>query len=150
MDPKEENAFFRIKELFDSEKLAVLATQKNGQPYTSLVAFAATEDLKHMFFLTPVTTRKFDNLTASPKVAMLVNNSRNQTEDITNAVSITAIGRASAIEGNDKKYLMDLFLKRHPHLTDFAQDPSTALVSVAVETYIVVSRFQNVLEIRMG
>jgi len=150
MDPKQENVLSRIKNVFESERLSVLSTQKDGQPYASLVAFAVTRDLKQMLFLTPVTTRKFDNLTASPKVAMLVNNSRNQAEDITNAVSITATGRAVALRGDDKKQFLDIYLERHPHLKDFAKAPTTALVSVAIDMYIMVSRFQNVVEIRMG
>ena len=49
-----------LKELFASQTLAVLSTHQDGQPYASLVAFVATEDLKHIFFVTPKTTRKFE------------------------------------------------------------------------------------------
>jgi len=45
----------QIRDLFDSQSLAVLATQKNDQPYASLVLFAATPDLKEIVFLTPNT-----------------------------------------------------------------------------------------------
>ena len=55
----------RLRELFESQNLGVLATHRSGQPYASLVAFYATDDLKHLFFVTPKTTRKFKNLKVS-------------------------------------------------------------------------------------
>ena len=61
----------RLRELFESQNLGVLATHHSGQPYASLVAFYATEDLRHLFFVTPKATRKFENLKADSRVALL-------------------------------------------------------------------------------
>ena len=47
-----------IAELFSTQQLAVLSSFGNEQPYASLVAFAATEDLKHIIFATTRSTRK--------------------------------------------------------------------------------------------
>lgn len=150
MECSPKNELEAINTLLVGERLAVLSTQQDGQPYASLVAFAFTEDLKQLLFLTPLTTRKYDNLTASPKVAMLVNNSRNRVEDIADAASITAIGKALTVKKDDKSALLDLFLLRHPHLKSFAAAPTTALVTILVDRYIMVNRFQNVVEIGMG
>ena len=38
-----------LKDLFDSQPLAVLATQGDGQPYTNLVAFVFSQDLQSLF-----------------------------------------------------------------------------------------------------
>lgn len=138
-----------IKNLFDSEKFGVLSTQKDGQPYASLLAFASADDLKKLFFLTPANTRKYENLTANPKVAMLVTNSRNQAENLYDAVAVTAVGTAFPAEDDEKDDLLDIFLKRHPALKDFASDPATAHIIVSVESYFTVSRFQNVSETKM-
>jgi hypothetical protein len=51
-----------IKRILDSQKLAVLATQRDGRPYGSLVAFAATDDMKNLLFATTRATRKYANL----------------------------------------------------------------------------------------
>lgn len=150
MEFSKDIALNKIRALFDTETLSVLSTQKNGQPYSSLVAFASTPDLKQIIFLTPGTTRKYDNLTVNPKVAMLINNSRNLAEDFYNAISVTATGTAATVEGDEKKKFLDIYLKRHPHLKDFAAAPTTAMVSMAVDRYIMVSRFQNVVEIKVG
>jgi len=46
-------------QLFTSQKLAVLSTQHQGQPHASLIAFAASDDLKELFFATRRATLKF-------------------------------------------------------------------------------------------
>ena len=66
-----------IRELFINQKLAVLSTHNSGQPYASLIAFVGKEDLKEIFFVTPRTTRKFENLSADSRVAILINSSMN-------------------------------------------------------------------------
>lgn len=40
----------KIAALFDSQRLGVLSTQNRSQPYASLVAFAASDTLGHLFF----------------------------------------------------------------------------------------------------
>lgn len=37
----------RVRDLLESQRLAVLATHNRGQPYANLMAFAGTDDLKH-------------------------------------------------------------------------------------------------------
>ena len=139
----------KIKALFETETLAVLATQKDHQPYASLLAFAADEALEHLFFLTPAATRKYANLMASPRVALLINNSRNQASDIHNAVAVTATGSATEISGSEREQHQARYLERHPHLKAFAEDPATAMFRVTVDTYFLVSQFQDVVQIKM-
>lgn len=150
MDSWDRSELADIRTLFDSESLAVLSTQKEGHPYASLVAFATTPDMQKILFLTPSFTRKFDNLTASPRVAVLINNSRNRTDDFYSAVAVTALGSAEPLRGEGRGKYLDMFLKRHPHLTEFASAPTTELIGVTVDKYIKVSRFQDVTEIRMS
>lgn len=147
--PSHAPALNTIRNLFDSQDLSVLSTQRNGQPYASLVAVTVTPDLKQIIFLTPETTRKYDNLVASPRVAMLINNSRNQAEDITQAISVTATGKAFPVTGEEKSQLLALYLSRHPHMKSFADDPTTAVVCMTVNAYIMVSQFQTVVEIKV-
>jgi len=150
MDTDKKAVLKTIRTLFDSETLSVLSTQKDGQPYASIVAFAYTDDLSQILFLTPDTTRKYDNLNTDPRVALLINNSRNRAEDIFDAISVTAIGRALTLKGDEKNRKMELYLKRHPHMESFSCSPTTAMVAVAVDNYIMVSRFQHVEDIRMS
>lgn len=139
-----------LKELLSSQNLAVLSTHQAGQPYASLVAFVVTEDLKYLFFVTPKTTRKFANLSADCRVAMLINSSQNQAADFHQALSVTAIGSAEEISGEEKKKYLQLYLARHPHLQDFAKSPTCALVRITAQSYYLVKNFQNVMELHIS
>lgn len=136
----------RLRSLFRSQKLAVVATQAGGQPYASLVAFVATDDLRHIFFVTARTTRKFSNLTSDWRVAVLVNSSVNQESDFHDAISITVTGRAEEIKDSERQRILNLYLSKHPYLEDFARSPSCALIRVVARSYYMVQNFQNVLE----
>jgi nitroimidazol reductase NimA-like FMN-containing flavoprotein (pyridoxamine 5'-phosphate oxidase superfamily) len=139
-----------LKELFSTQSLAVLSTHQDGQPYASLVAFAATEDLKHFFFVTPKTTRKFANLSADCRVALLINSSQNENADFHRAISVTVVGSAEEISGSDKEKYIRLYLERHPYLQDFVQSPTSALVRVNARSYYLVKNFQNVMELHIS
>ncbi len=143
------NSLEQITTLFGSQMLAVLSTQSRDQPYASLVAFAADDNLEHIFFLTPTTTRKYENLIDNPKVAILVNNSVNKADDIHNAVSVTGIGTAAVVETSDKTQLLNMYLKKHPHLKGFSKAPTTAFICIAMKRYFMVNQFQNVIEIQV-
>jgi heme iron utilization protein len=135
-----------IRQLLQNEQLAVLSTEQQGQPYASLVAFAVTAGLGNLVFCTPKTTRKFSNLANNPRAAMLINNCRNQASDINNAVCVTAVGKAAEVVGTSKEDLSALYLQKHPHLKDFLQAESTALVQIRVQRYFMVRNFQEVYE----
>ena len=136
----------RLRNLFETQKLAVVATQTGGQPYASLVAFVATDDLHHLFFVTAKTTRKFANLKSDSRVAILVNSSVNQESDFHDAISITVTGIAEEMKGPERQDILDLYLSKHPYLEDFARSPSCALIRVAARSYYMVQNFQSVVE----
>jgi nitroimidazol reductase NimA-like FMN-containing flavoprotein (pyridoxamine 5'-phosphate oxidase superfamily) len=138
-----------IRELFTNQKLAVLSTQHSGQPYASLIAFAGKEDLKEIFFITPRTTRKFANLSADPKVAILINSSLNLESDFHEAVSVTALGTAKEINGTEKDEILSQYLSKHPYLEAFATSPTCAVVGVTITTYVMVKNFQQVMELHI-
>jgi len=137
----------RLRALLESQRLAVLATHREGQPYGSLVSFVATEDMKQVLFATTRSTRKYENLTADARVALLIDNRSNRDSDIHEATAVTATGRADEIEGADKELFLRLYLERHPYLRDFVNSPTCALLRVRVETYYLVNRFQEVTEL---
>ena len=139
----------RLAELYRSQNLATLATHNDGQPYASLVAFYAADDLKHIYFVTPKTTRKFANLNADSRVAVMVNSSTNQASDFHRAISVTAVGSAEEVEGLEKEPLLNRYLVKHPHLEDFVCSPTCALVRISVKTYYLVKNFQNVMELHL-
>jgi len=146
---QEEHVRETLRALFRSQRLAVLATHCEGQSYCSLVAFAATDDFKHLVFATARSTQKFANLSADPRLSLLIDSRSNRDADFHEAVAATVIGRAREVEGEERRRLQSLYLARHPHLEDFVSAPTCALLRVDVNTYLVVSRFQHVIKLRV-
>jgi hypothetical protein len=136
-----------LKSLIVSQKLAVLSTHRKGHPYSSLVCFFTSEDLKWIFFATPRTTRKFANIQADGRVSLLIDNRSNRESDIHQAMAATALGKAAETDPKDRSFLVRAYLSRHPYLEDFVSSPSCALVQVTVSAYFLVKRFQQVLEL---
>jgi heme iron utilization protein len=148
MDPSAEHVEL-LRELFARQSLGVLATNGPEYPYASLVAVRASDDLRHLYFSTTRATRKFRFLSAEPRVAMLVDSRSADDLDFHGAVAATAVGTARELEGDERAAQLGAFLARHPHLRPFAGSPTSALVELAVDTYFIVSRFQNVTELHM-
>jgi len=139
-----------LRDLFASQRLAVLSTHDDdGQPYASLMAFAATDDLRFLLVATGRPTRKYANLSADPRVALLVDSRSNREADIHQAVAVTVLGRAEEVEGAGRDPLVNLYLAKHPHLEEFVTSPSCVLIRVRVARYYLVSRFQEVMELHV-
>jgi nitroimidazol reductase NimA-like FMN-containing flavoprotein (pyridoxamine 5'-phosphate oxidase superfamily) len=138
-----------IKQILDSQRLAVLATQGDGRPYGSLVAFAATEDMKNLLFATTRSTRKYANLLKNRGVTMVIDTRTNHTADFADAVALTVLGDVEEIADHQQQELASIYLDKHPYLREFVESPTTALLRVDVKTYIMVSRFQNVQELHL-
>jgi nitroimidazol reductase NimA-like FMN-containing flavoprotein (pyridoxamine 5'-phosphate oxidase superfamily) len=142
----------RIAHLFNTQLQGVLATQQHAQPYTSLMAFAHTPDLRYLIFATYRDTQKHANLLLNSAVSFLIDNRSNDPADYQHAVAISACGCAQAIPDGERAAFLAIYLTRHPTLREFATSPDCALLRVAVSCYRVVSEFQAVelLEIEPG
>lgn len=132
-----------LSNLFSSQRLAVLSTQDGDQPYSNLVAFAETDDLKQLLFITNRNTRKYRNLKANNRATILIDNRTNQLSDFQNAVAVTAIGISDEVIENDRNIFSPVFLRKHPNLIDFVDGPDNALFSLKIGYYII-ARFSEV------
>ncbi len=139
-----------LRGLFARQGLAALATtEADGQPYANLMAFAATEDLMSLMMMTGRSTRKYDNLCSDPRVALLIDDRSHDPSDIHQAMAVTVLGRAREVPKEERGELLALYLRKHPHLKEFASSPSIALFEVAVRSYYLVRRFQEVTELHV-
>ena len=138
-----------ITNLCSSQKLAVLCTQRENQPYASLVAFVISYDLKYLYLITPKTTRKFTNLAANPQVSVMINSSENQESDFHRAMAVTIIGSAAEISGHQRPDIINSYVEKHPYLEDFAKSPTCAVVQIKIKSYFLVKNFQNVMELHL-
>jgi thioredoxin-dependent peroxiredoxin len=135
-----------LSKILNDQKYGVLATQKDGEPYGNLVAFAATPDFQMILFITSKNTRKFQNIKSNPKIALLIDNRSNQIKDLQNATAITIIGESKEASAKDKSALKKLYLTKHPNLKEFVSAKDTAIVQMIVSKYIIVSGLDNIVE----
>ena len=137
----------RVKTLLKGQKFAVLCTSSQGWPYAGLVAVAAEDDLKQIYFATPENTRKTANLRADDRVALLVDNRSNRPEDCQTGAAVTFLGRAEMLAPRTRPQAVSLFLDKHPNLKHFVDASDTVLVSVHVERCRLVENFQSTTDI---
>ena len=135
-----------LLELFNIQKLAVLASNKQNQPYPNLIAFTCTDDLKNFIFVTKRDSIKFNNIMNNPQVSLLIDNRENQPSDFSSAIAVSVFGSAEEIK-EDLDQHISLYLQKHPYLEDFVKSSDCALLKIHVEKYSMVSQFQNVQEI---
>ena len=137
-----------VRKLMTEQRLGVLCTaQPDGQPYPSLVAIAASPDLEQVGFATLRATRKFANLSSEPRVALLLDERANQPSDLLDAATVTLLGRAREIEGDERVRWTTALLARHHALADFLRSPDCAVVAIEVDRLLLVTRFQRVTEL---
>ncbi len=135
----------RLKVFNKQEYFAVLATDDGGKPYTSLITFAFTPDMKTVLFATPRNTRKYKNIIHSAHVSLLVDNRSKKQKNLLATEAITIIGIAKPVKKGKKwDELATILLLKHPDLEEFFNSPTTALIAVDISQCVHVSSFQSV------
>jgi heme iron utilization protein len=132
-----------VRDLLQTQRSTVLATQGEHGPYTSLMVFLPLDDLSALLLATPRKTAKYVNMVNRPDVALLVDDRSNSGLDVLLARALTVLGRAEEVVGDERKELGRLFAGHRPELTEFLGHPDTALIRVRVARYILIERFQE-------
>jgi len=138
----------RIDSVLSVQKIAVLGTSKDGEPYSCLVAFAITDDLKEMVFATMRQRLKYAHIMANPRVTLIVDDRDANASDFNDTTSITTVGTAWDVKGDGRDQYASLLLKRHPTLMDFVNSPDCAVIRVEIDKIYIVSEFESVVKIR--
>ncbi len=136
-----------IRELCLEQPFAVLATQGEGLPYTNLISYAFSADLRQLVFSTPSQTRKYNLITKNKKISLLIDNRAQQPESINliSAVTITGLARPLA-DPEEIDQWAGLLIKRHSYLDKFIKSPSSSLILVDIIRIFYVRRFQEVYQ----
>lgn len=141
----------RLEVMDRTQRHAVLATVSDGRPYTSLVAFAMTPDMKQAVFATPRNTTKYRNILANKKVALLIDTRSNTDAAYMTSEAVTVIGTARPVRrGRKKEELSAMLIRKHPALAGFVRARTTAVIVVEAERCFHTGSFQRVSEWRAG
>ncbi|WP_372950596.1 pyridoxamine 5'-phosphate oxidase family protein [Mariniphaga sp.] len=123
---------------------AVLATEGNGQPHTSLIAITPFKNFRQIIFVTYRNTLKYRNLSDNNKVAVLIEGEYLNMEGLKESVVLTIIGQTEEIiiAGNEAPY--QAHLKRHPEMESFMLSQDCALFRVIAQSYQLVFGIDDV------
>jgi len=135
------------RQILNEQQIGVLASSTARGPHLSLVAFAALFDDQVLYFATSRSSRKFANLEQDPRAAFLVDDRGRRVEDLHRAVAVTVQGSAREVDRTSRAPALSVYLERHPHLIDFVQAPSCALMEMSMGAVEVVQAFQQVTRI---
>ena len=138
----------KIRNLFAVTRLAVLATDHDGSPYTSLVAFAASGDLREIYFATKKETRKYHYLKTNCRVAFLVDNRSIIVGDFRKGIAVTILGMATELHDAERESALASYVANLPDLTEFVSSPDCALFRATVSSYSLVEEFEKISEYR--
>jgi nitroimidazol reductase NimA-like FMN-containing flavoprotein (pyridoxamine 5'-phosphate oxidase superfamily) len=126
---------------------AVLATVLDGQPYTSMIAYALTPDKKGIVFSTPRKTQKYRNILNNSRVSLLIDTRSNTAKDYMDAESLTILGNATPLRrGRKWSELAGVLVRKHPDLNKIMRSAETKLIFVKISRCIHVTRFQTISE----
>lgn len=133
-----------VEDALRASRLAVLATERDGQPHPSLIAITPVGGFRQLIFVTYRNTRKFENLVHNSKVAVLI-----QGEDLCisgrqSSYALTAFGTAQEIQTSEHEEALQTHLERHPDLENFMKKKDFALILITVDAYQVVRDIDNV------
>ena len=137
-----------LERVFTAQRFAVLATMRDQQPCGNLIAFAVSDDLRHIIFATSRKTQKYRNMLSNNRVALLVDTRSNDQSDLVDALAITALGTAGDLAGDERDRLVGSYLAKHPSLGEFLHRPDVSVIKVLVTDYIL-ARFDGAERIRI-
>ena len=133
-----------ISALLQARKLAVLATQIDGQPHASLMAFTPIKGIKHLVFATYRTTRKYESLRKDGRAALLIGSGIEPFEQQRAGLVVTAHGQITDVAGEEHLSVLAAHIERHPEFEEFFTSPDCALLSMEVSAYQLVTSSDEV------
>ena len=139
------NTSDEIQHVLDASRFAVMATQHEGQPHASLMAFAPMDGIRYLIVATYRATLKYTSLSKDGRVAVLIDNRNAADSSAHRDLVITAHGIASEVPGDERSAVAQVYLARHPDFGTFLASADCALLRVAVNAYEVVGSTDDVL-----
>ena len=133
-----------IEGVLQTSRLAVLATESNGQPHTSLIAITPFESFRQLIFATYRNTLKYRNLVNNSKVALLIESRDANMRSLQKSIVLTIIGHTEEIGKAENEAAYRAHLKWHPEMESFMLSSDCALILVIAQAFQVVNGIDNI------
>ena len=133
-----------ITRILKTSKFAVLATEGDGQPHTSLIAITPLGGYRQLIFATYRNTIKYRNLIHNSKVAVLIEGGYAKSKDLEKSIVLTIIGHSEEISIEENEEAFNTHLKQHPEMESFMLSPDCALIMVIARSFQVVNGINDI------
>jgi len=127
----------KMKNIVKGNDLCVLATVSEGKPHCSLMSYVSDEEGQEIYLISHRQTKKYFNLMENPTVSLLIDTREEErAKKRIDIKALTVMGEFQIIKDQTKKSLIHAkFLKTHPHLTDFLNDPGAEIFSIKIKSF---------------
>ena len=114
----------KMKDIVKANNLCVLAT-------------VSDEEGREIYLISHRQTKKYFNLMGNPAVSLLIDTrEEDRGQKRIDIRALTIVGEFQVIKDQTKKSLIHAkFLKTHPHLRDFLNDPGAEIFSIKIKSF---------------
>lgn len=134
-----------IEGILNTTGFAVLATEGNGQPHTSLIAITPFDNCRQLIFATYRNTLKYRNLSHNDKVAVLIENREVDINGLQKSIVLTIIGHTKEISKAESEAASRAHIKRHAEMESFMLSSDYVLFRVIAQSYQIVNGIDEVM-----
>jgi uncharacterized protein YhbP (UPF0306 family) len=101
------------------------------------MSYLSDEEGHEVYLISHKQTKKYANLMENPTVSLLIDTREKEMGKRRIYIkALTISGEFQTINDPEKKDLIrSKFLKRHPHLTDFLNDPGAEIFSIKIKSF---------------
>jgi general stress protein 26 len=127
----------KMKDIVKGNDLCVLATVSEGKPHCSLMSYITDDECSEIYMISHKQTKKYGNLTGNPIVSLLIDTREEERgQRRIDIKALTVIGEFQTIKDQTKKSVIHAkFLKTHPHLADFLNDPGAEIFCIKIRSF---------------
>jgi len=127
----------KMKGVVKGNDLCVLATVSKEKPHCSLMTYITDDECSEIYMISHKQTKKYLNLMENPIVGLLIDTREEEKgQRRIDIKALTVIGEFQTIKDQTKKGLIHAkFLKTHPHLTDFLNDPGAEIFCIKIRSF---------------
>jgi general stress protein 26 len=135
----------KMKNIVKGNDLCVLATVSEGKPHCSLMSYISDEEGHEIYLISHKQTKKYTNLMENPTVGLLIDTREEEKgQRRIHIKALTVSGEFQTIKDPGKRKLIrSKFLKRHPHLADFLNDPGAEIFSIRIKSFQLLDGVKN-------
>ncbi|WP_050738500.1 pyridoxamine 5'-phosphate oxidase family protein [Acetobacterium bakii] len=127
----------KVEKILRENTLCVLCTEGGGKPYCSLMTYIPNDDLRVLYMVSTLASRKFKNLLANPRVSVLVDTRQNPGASPEEKIaSVTFEGSFQPLAASEMQRIKTHLADDHLELNAILENPNCVVFSIKLNSYL--------------